>query len=221
MGYVKLFEEFSTKIWYHGSEDSRKIESNGGFEQRTKKAEYISDLDKYYEVQSKMKNARETDENYYFELLDQSRNLKKEFQYNAPVFLSDEYRVARTYADPQRAFDYQNAEPKVYKIESECNNLVTISTYGDRFRFLNTDKIKRGFMNKGISEDDIDKTIKKFNFYTQNNKGLKTDTLAAIGAWYKFDCIDVKGVLDSYNGGTVKSTVRMVLDVNKIKIIRD
>lgn len=73
-------------------------------------------------------------------------------------------------------------------------------------------------MNAGISESEITKVINMFNFTT--NKGIKTDVISAIGNWFGFDCIDVVGVLDSYNGGKTKSTVKMVLNPSKVKIIK-
>ncbi len=54
---------------------------------------------------------------------------------------------------------------------------------------------------------------------TTYEKGIRTDDIAAIGNWLKFDCIDVVGVLDSYRGGKESSTVRMVLDPTKAKVI--
>ena len=43
--------------------------------------------------------------------------------------------------------------------------------------------------------------------------------VAAIGEWFGFDFIDVVGVLDSYEGGSTKSTVRMVFNPKDLKII--
>jgi hypothetical protein len=57
-----------------------------------------------------------------------------------------------------------------------------------------------------------------FNFYVKDNTGIKTDTIAAIADYLGFDCVDVMGVLDSYEGGTLKSTVRIVLSPEKLKI---
>jgi len=57
-----------------------------------------------------------------------------------------------------------------------------------------------------------------FNFYVKENYGIQTDVIAAIGDWLGLDCIDVIGVIDSYQGGNTKSTVRIVLDVDKVKI---
>ena len=57
-----------------------------------------------------------------------------------------------------------------------------------------------------------------FNYYISDNKGIQTDVIAAIGNYLGFDCIDVIGVLDSYHGGTVKSTVRMVLNPSNVRI---
>lgn len=78
--------------------------------------------------------------------------------------------------------------------------------------------MKKGFIDAGIDEKYIDEIIKMFNYYQDNITGIKTDVIGAIGNWFKFDCIDVVGVLDSYHGGNVKSTVRMVLNPSKIKI---
>jgi hypothetical protein len=80
--------------------------------------------------------------------------------------------------------------------------------------------VKKGFINSGVSEEEVDRLISMFNYYISDSKGIKTDVIAAIGNWLDFDCIDVIGVLDSYHGGTVKSTVRMVLDPTIVKIKR-
>jgi hypothetical protein len=79
--------------------------------------------------------------------------------------------------------------------------------------------VKRGFVQAGIDEHEIDKVIQMFN-YGSGDKGMKTDLIAAIGGWFGFDVIDVVNVLDSYHGGTVRSTVRMVLNPTNIKILK-
>ena len=210
-------KEYINESWYHGTADSREIEKLGGFNDRFMSVDYITDLDKYNQLMIKLKETRNTNEKEYFRLLDLVGNYKKQFKYNKPIFLTDSLSVAKTYADDKRAFDYQNAEEKVYEVDVDCNKVVKISAYGDRFRYINIDKVKNGFINAGVSEDEITNLINKFNFYS-NNKGIQTDVIAGIGSWLKFDCIDVMGVLDSYQGGNVKSTVRMVLNPSKIRI---
>lgn len=205
--------------WYHGTPDAREIEKEGGFTNRTMTVDYVKDPEGFNKLQQKINSAKKDgNEKLYFQLLDKVSDYKENFTYKKPVFLTDKFSVAKTYADPKRAFDYQNATEKVYEVEVNCNKIVNISAIGDRFRFISFDKVKQGFVNSGISEEEIDKLISMFNYHTPNNKGIRTDDIAAIGNWLEFDCIDVIGVLDSYHGGTVKSTVRMVLDPTKVKI---
>lgn len=224
MKHIKLFEQYGGKPtetkWYHGTPDGREVDELGGFKSNMTSTEYVKDIEQYKEIQASLPNLRETDEDEYFRVLGTVSKLRERYEYKSPLFISDSYSVAKTYADPQRSFDYQNAEEKVYQVETECNKLVKISAYGDRFRFINVDKVKRGFINAGISEEEITKVIEQFNFSVRDKSGIKTDAIASIGNWFGFDCIDVIGVLDSYHGGTIKSTVRMVLDPTKVKIIK-
>lgn len=212
-------QQMLNESWYHGTLDAREIEKIGGFTHKTMEVDYVIDPNGLKELQTSMKNAREVgDMDLYHKLLNKVSDYKKDFTYKKPLFLSDKYSVAKTYADPQRAFDYQNAVEKVYEVDVNCNKVVKIVATGDRFRFISIDKVKQGFINSGVSEEEIDKLISMFNYYVSDNKGIKTDVIAAIGNWLKFDCIDVIGVLDSYHGGTVKSTVRMVLNPTNVKI---
>jgi energy-converting hydrogenase A subunit M len=78
--------------------------------------------------------------------------------------------------------------------------------------------VKSGFINYGVPEEEIDNLISRFNFYVKENYGIQTDVIAAIGNWLGVDCIDVVGVIDTYEGTKNKSTVRIVLDTDKVKI---
>lgn len=224
MNLIKIINEeinevMSNDIWYHGSPDAREVKQNG-FELRKGSVEYVTDIDKYKKVQAKLHDLHGTDE--YFKLLDVVPTLKKEFTYNKPIFFTNNPTVARTYADPHRAFDYQNAEEKLFKIAfNNVGKLLTINAHGDRFRFINPEKVKQAFIAAGIPENDIVKTIESFNYYVTDNKGIKTDTIAAIAQWYNFDTVDVVGVYDSYHGGTIKSTVRMTFDPKNVKILNE
>jgi len=48
---------------------------------------------------------------------------------------------------------------------------------------------------------------------------MSSETLSIIAQLLKFDIIDVVGVLDSYHGGNIKSTVRIVFDPKRITIV--
>lgn len=213
MKLSKLAKTLITERWFHGTPDARDIQKIGGFTERTKEVDYIEDLEGYQDAIQKLRNTEDKTD-----LFKQVADYKKKYKYRTPLFLTDKFAVAKTYADPKRAFDYQNAQEKVYEVEVTCNKIVQIDATGDRFRFIPIDKVKSGFINAGVSQDQIDKLIAMFNYYIEDNKGIQTDVIAAIGNWLDFDCIDVIGVLDSYQGGKTKSTVRMVLDPTKVKI---
>jgi hypothetical protein len=215
---IELPPHFKLKEnWYHGTPDARAVEERGGFESRTITVDYVEDLLGYREHQNLLNQARETNEDRYFELLDETSSFIKKYSYPSPIFLSNKYSVAKTYADPKRAWDYQNAVEKVFSVDVICDKVVEIIARGDRFRFINTDRVREGFIDAGIGSDDIDYVIQMFNYQVQNNSGIQTDAVGAIGHYFGFDCIDVIGVLDSYMGGKEMSTVRMVLDSSKIK----
>jgi len=208
-------------VWYHGTPDVRGLEKEGGFDHRTLTADYMSDMNAYNELQSKLGAARESgNEDEYHRLLDMVPKLKKTFTIRKPIFITDKYNVAKTYADASRSMDYQNAEEKVLQVSVNTNKGVTIVATGDRFRFIDLSKVKQGFMGAGVSEQDFDDVFNKFNWHMRDKSKIKTDSIAIIGEYFGFDYIDVVGVLDSYNGGTTKSTVRMVFNPKDITIIK-
>ena len=213
--------EFLNEWWYHGTPDAREIEKESGFTDRNITVDYVTDPIKFNELQQDMTTARENDNmTLYRELINKVSDFKADYTYKKPVFLSDSYQVAKTYANPQRAFDYQNSIEKVYEVDVKCNKIVEIVAIGERFRFINVKFVKKRFVDAGVQEEEIDKLISMFNYYVSENSGIKTDVIGAIGNWLGFDCIDVVGVLDSYHGGKIKSTVRMVLNPSDVKIIK-
>ena len=130
--------------WYHGTSDAREIEKVG-FTHKTMTVDYVTDPNGLKELQINMKNARECGNmDLYHNLLNKVGDYKKDFTYKKPLFLSDKYSVAKTYADPQRAFDYQNAVEKTYEVDTNCNKIAKIVAIGDRFRFISIDKVKQG-----------------------------------------------------------------------------
>lgn len=211
----------ATDYWYHGTPDVRELEKIGGFSNREISISYIRDIKTYNKVLQKLKKTREdNDEDAYFKTLDLVSKLKENFKFRKPIFLTNDYRVANTYADSTRSFDYQNSVEKVLKVIVTVNNGVIINATGDRFRFIDVNKVKRGFVNAGVSEKEFDEVLSKFNFSLRDKTKIKTDMIGAMGEWFKFDFIDVIGVLDSYQGGSRKSTVRMVFNPSDIKIIK-
>lgn len=208
-------------IWYHGTPDVRELEQDGGFTDRVTSITYIKDLEAYNTIQNNLKVSRENgDEEAYHKNLDLVGKTYDQFKMRKPIFITNDSSVARTYADPRRSMDYQNATEKVLKVRVNTNNGVKIVAIGDRFRFIDVDKVKRGFINAGVSENEFDLVLKRFNYYTKDKKGIKTDMVAAMGEWFGFDFIDVVGVLDSYEGGSTKSTVKMVFNPKELTIVK-
>jgi hypothetical protein len=223
----EVFDEYSNEIWYHGTPDVRELEKDGGFTQRYLIIDYVEDPDEWDRKQQELADARKSgsypgsdDPSKYFKILDTVGDLRKQTKIRKPIFLANEYHVAKTYADPRRAFDYQNAEEKVIKVKVNRGNGVKINAYGQRFRFINIVPVIKGFIEAGANPDKLDKIIRQLNFAQGTKDGIRTDDIAAIGDWLGFDYIDVVGVLDSYHGGSIKSTVRMVFNPNDIEIIK-
>jgi hypothetical protein len=216
MKYIYRKNELIKEAWYHGTPDNRSVEKDG-FIQKYKTISYIENIELFNNLQKKASKIRNSNEDEYFKILNQLGNLKQELKYPAPLFLSNVYSVAKSYADSKRAFDYQNSVEHTYKVKVTCNKVATIFAVGKRFRFIPISNVVNGFISSGTDQKETEKLIAQFNYYTKN--GIKTDVIAAIGYKLGFDCIDVKGVLDSYHGGTIKSDIRMVLDVSKVEII--
>lgn len=213
-----LKENNSPNTWYHGTPDGRGIVKDG-FSQNTKSVEYLKDIEGYRDIMNQLEQARIDGEDRYFEILDKISDFKDNFTFNKPIFLSNNYRVASTYATEKRAFDYQESIPKVFKIGMKNEGKVlTIYAHNKRFRFIDSDFIKNGLIKSGISSEKSEETLSKFNFISRKD-GISTDIIGAIATYLGFDTVDVVGVLDSYHGGTVKSTVRMVFDPKNIEIL--
>ena len=205
-------------VWYHGTPDVRGLEKEGGFDHRTLTTDYISDMDTFNELQSKLTTARDSgNEDEYHRLLDMVPKLKKTFTIRKPIFITDKYEVAKTYADASRSMDYQNAKERVLQVSVNTNKGVTIVSTGDRFRFIDLAKVKRGFMGAGVSEQDFDAVFNKFNWYVRDKSKIKTDLIAIIGEYFGFDYIDVIGVLDSYNGGGLNQQLGWYLILKMLK----
>lgn len=217
-----LNEALKSDVWYHGTPDVRQLEQDGGFTQRNLSIEYVEDIDAWDRAQAEMEKARvEGNEDRYFEIIDTVGKLRQRTNIRKPIFITDIFSVAKTYADPSRVHtDYQNSIEKVVKVEVSDGKSATIVATGHRFRFIPVDMVRAGFTRAGINPEELDLVIRKLNFAIGTEKGIKTDDIAAIGDWFGFDYIDVKGVLDSYHGGTTKSTVRMVFDPSHLKIVK-
>lgn len=215
MRLLSLFEA-EGQVWYHGSPEGQKL--SGGFEQRTINVNYLTDYKKWKQLQDQM-NQVERGGPEYMAMIDQVSQLQGNRSIPSPIFFSDNYSVANTYADDSRAWDYQSAEPKVFKASIDPGNILTVSAFGQNFRGIDIKTTRRALENAGVPDDKIEDV---FGQFAQNIRGdgskLSTDSLATIAYDLGFDTIDVKGVKDTYQGGGPNATVRMVFDPKRIKL---
>lgn len=207
------------RIWYHGTPDVRGLKQTGSFTPKTNTTDYISDPPKWNEIQSQLQDARRAgNEDQYFQLLDQAGKLRKQMTYKKPMYFTDNRSVAQTYADPKRAFDYQNSEPALLQATiNDSGNVLQVPAHGEKFRGIKADIVRKALVNAGIANEEIDK---QFNMFPSDIRGGKmtAETLGIIAQQLGFDIVDVLGVLDSYEGGSIQSNVRMVFDPSRVKV---
>ncbi|MHC4376024.1 MAG: hypothetical protein ACYS26_05435 [Planctomycetota bacterium] len=206
-----------SKVFYHGTPDSRQISKQAGFERKTKTINYIEDLDRYKELQRQLKD---TDYANIGQIGKEIKSLEKKHTFRSPIFLTDTLSVAKTYSK-KPAWDSQSSIPKVYKVKTSPSKILTLDIKGKRFDFLDAGLVASAFKSAGEDTNTFHNLLQKYEYYQLDNiKGVPTDSLVAIADELGFDCIDVLNAEDSYNVGNKVSTVRIMLEPNDISIIR-
>jgi hypothetical protein len=201
--------------WYHGTPDVREVEACGKFIQRSESSLVVRDLDAWKTAQDKLRTLDyEKNNKEYHALIEKITSYQEYASWKKPVFLTNMRSVAKTYADDTRAFDYQNAVPKLLEVSVTDGALVSIHANGNKFSSLPYDAVRKGFEKSGIDKSAFDEALLMLR--VQSDKGIYTDAVSRLAQHFGFDIVDVIGVLDSYQGGNVRSTVRMVFDVNKL-----
>ena len=217
MNIITIIKEEVAR-WYHGTPDVRGLE--GGFEPRMGNTSYISDPQKWDEMQVQMDQARASgDEETYHELLKKRSPLHKNMSYKKPIYFTKNHSVARTYADPWRSTDYQGAQPSVLNAEiDDSGKILKIHAMGESFRGIKTEIVKDALMKDGVPENVIDNYFASFQNWINDGK-MSSETLGIIAQQLGYDIIDVLGVKDNYRGKGPSSTVRMVFDPQRIKVV--
>lgn len=204
------------KVWYHGSADGRSLKQ--GFEQRNTKVTYISDPERLKQLQDEMKKSRaEGDDDAYWKALKQVDDCMTYVTMKMPLFFTDKESVARTYAYHKKAFDYQNSEPGIFEFYIDEGLNATVFAPGRRFRHIEIDLVKKGFIDSGASPEDVNLAFERLNHPDNLRNKVTNTTIGFIAQELGFDSVDVVGVLDSYHGGNTPSTVRIIWDANRIK----
>lgn len=203
--------------WYHGTPDVREVEAAGKFIQRSESSLVVKNIDAWKIAQAKLKALDyEKDNKEYHDLIGEITSYQEYASWKKPVFLTNMRSVAKTYADDTRAFDYQNAVPKVLEVSVADGALVSIHANGNKFSSLPYDAVSKGFERAGVDIEAFDEALLMLR--VQSEKGIYTDAVSRLAQHFGFDMVDVIGVLDSYQGGNVRSTVRMVFDVDRISV---
>ena len=204
--------------WYHGTPEIQKLGKE--FENRTQSIDYLTDPEKWIQVQQKLEEVDWASDEY-FELLDIASSLRAYKKVRSPVFLSNKHEVANTYADDRRAFDYQSAVPGVTTVQVGKGKTLTINGAGQDFRGITVDSVRDGLRKTGIDDATIEHTLAQFTHQIRGDGGtLSTHALAAVVDELGFDIIDVLRIKDTYMGGGPPATVRMVMDPSLIRINR-
>jgi len=204
--------------FFHGTPDGREVRASGGFQPRTQSVSTISDPQAYQRVQEAMQSA-ENGSAEYFALLDEAARLSAYESIPKPVFLSDAQRVASTYADDARAFDYQSAVPEVFSAKTNPQRAFDVDAGGADFRGISLDAVRRGLTGAGVPAGDIDDALSRLRLGRSDGK-ISTDDLTFLANRFGFEAVDVKNVRDTYNAtaSAPRSTVRMMLDPSRIQI---
>ena len=195
-------------LYYHGSPEIDKVK--GGFTQQYANVRMITDVEEYDRLRelSKTQNDLESSRS-----MDKMSNLVTFVKMPKPVFLTPDRHVANTYTDEHRAWDYQNANGGIVKVEMNEEPDLVIDARGNRFSYLPSDMIIEALSRIGVSSDDFHKLVTK---YQMNPNHIRTDDLIPIAFEYGLNIIDVVNVRDNYNGSGPKTTVRMVFDVSML-----
>ncbi|RME07972.1 MAG: hypothetical protein D6816_06080 [Bacteroidetes bacterium] len=205
--------------WYHGSPDLRQILKNG-FEFRLETISKIKEglIDKFFKLSEKASAIRETDFDQYLKIIDQLEQMREDFHFPRPIYLTSRKQVAKTYADPFRAFDYQNAVPGVVNVIPHCTNELSIDALGATFKGIRIDIVLDALVRAGIDLAKAEEAILSFTFYRNDGKMTSTE-LAAVAHMFGFDCVNIKNVIDTYTPSKTKSTVKIVLDPSKLEVV--
>lgn len=157
-------------------------------------------------------DARGINENGFSTLPERMNGLDQE----GPYFFTDNSRVASSYADDRRAFDYQNAEPEVIQayVKDGGNDLV-IDAKGAQFRGIKIEDLLEAFPD-GPAKDNLKLKLSRSPEFVRDGV-VSTDNIGALAKQFGKSGVVIRNVRDSYSGEGPKSTVRMVFGANNIR----
>ncbi len=116
-----------------------------------------------------------------------------------PVYFTRSRRVAGTYADPHRAFDYQNSTPgiRTQNINARDSRFMQVDAGGGHWSNLTVDMMKAA-----VPEEDHEELMGHINRYVgeKAHRGhIMTDDVAKIAHKMGYHGFHIKNVHDDYN----------------------
>ena len=201
--------------WYHGTPDVRPLRTSG-FTARTEPVRCVRDM-------AALRAARTHANEPGISALEGHRRLsalEEQFEFvpvPVPVFLSRMRDTAATYANDQRAFDYQGAEPAVLEIEGVPEAEITIDAGGETFRGLAWDRIAAGLTSAGDDPDRVARVLED-RLEVSIAGRIRVAKLGAALHLCGYGVVDVVNVVDTHEGRGRPDTVRMVFDPEGLSI---
>jgi hypothetical protein len=211
-----LYEARTPATWYHGTPEMQNLKDK--FEQRHHRERYVTDPAAYAKIRAQLEASGPKDPNYH-KIADQIDDVVTYKKVRSPIFLTNNFTVAKTYADDRRAFNYQAAEPGVLKVSVDPGKILTIDGRGQSFRGITIDSVKAGLSSVGISSEEIEEELAHYPYSIRSDGKLSTNALAAIVDDFGFDIVDVTNIKDNYTGTGPNATVRMVMSPDLINRI--
>jgi hypothetical protein len=123
-----------------------------------------------------------------------------------PIFTSDSRRVAATYADDNRAFDYQNAEPETLELLRRSGDDVSIDAQGARFRGLDVRDVEAG----------TGADMSRYRGQVRDGE-MSTDGLGLVLSDQGRDGAIIRNVVDDYMGYGKPSQVQMTVNPRDLR----
>jgi len=201
--------------WYHGTPDVRPLRENG-FIARTEPVRCVRD-------RAALEAARAYANEEGISAIEGYRRLSliddhfEHLPVPVPVFLSRSRATASTYANVQRAFDYQGAEPAALEIDGVPEAEVTIDAAGETFRGLSWDRIAAGVRDAGGDPEALMRVLED-RLEVSIAGRIRVAKLGAALHMAGYRVVDVLNVVDTHDGRGRPDTVRMVFEPEGLRI---
>ena len=123
-----------------------------------------------------------------------------------PIFTTNVRKVADTYADDERAWDYQNADPATIELLRRQGNDATVNAGGARFRGIDEDRVAAG----------TGADMSRYRGQVQDGE-VSTDGISVMLSDMGLGGAEIRSVVDDYMGNGGISNVQMTFDPSRFR----